>query len=88
MENEGTEGRPKGELERNLGEQPIAALLAKHNFKSADLVTASSMQLTHKMVSRACRGRRLTSKTRLKVHQAINALVDTPLSMKDLFNYK
>ncbi len=40
--------------ERDIGPQPIAAILAKHNLKPHDLVAASTHQLTHKMVSRAC----------------------------------
>ncbi len=35
------------EIERNLGEQPIARLLAEHGFKANDLVAASTEQLTH-----------------------------------------
>jgi hypothetical protein len=87
MENEGKGGDRPADLERNLGEQPLAAILVEHNYKSSDLVSASSMQLTHKMVSRACRGRRLTSNTKNKIYQAINALVGTPLAMDDIFNY-
>ena len=47
-------------IERNLGPQPISGLLAELNLKPHDLVAASTQQLTHKMVSRACKGRRLT----------------------------
>ena len=47
-------------LERNLGEQPIAQVMAAHDLKAHDLVQASTEQLTHKMVARACKGRRLT----------------------------
>jgi hypothetical protein len=74
-------------LERNLGEQPLAAIIAAGGYKSADLVKVSSMQLTHKMVSRACKGRRLTPKTKAKIFQAINALHGKPLTMAELFNY-
>jgi hypothetical protein len=89
MEEQAGEGRPRedGELERNLGEQPIAAIMAEHGYKSADLVKASSLQLTHKMVGRACRGRRLTANTKGKVLQAMGALLGRDLAMKDLFSY-
>jgi len=89
MEEQAGGGRPNpGEgLERNLGEQPVAAIMAEHGFKSADLVKASSLQLTHKMVGRACRGRRLTANTKGKVLQAMCALLGRDLAMKDLFSY-
>ena len=48
------------ELEPDLGEQPLAGLLLMLQLKAHDLVAASSEHLTHKMVARACRGRRLT----------------------------
>ncbi len=48
------------EIERNLGEQPIARIMADHGLKAHDLVAISTEQLTHKMVSRTCKGRRLT----------------------------
>ena len=45
---------------RDLGVQPLAALMEKHGLKPTDLVGASTEQLTHKRVARACKGRRLT----------------------------
>ena len=57
-------------LERNLGEQPIARLMAERGLKPGDLVAASTEQLTHKMVTRAMKGRRLTSKAMGKVRRA------------------
>ena len=38
------------EIERNLGEQPIARLMREHNLKPHDLVAASPVEMTHKMV--------------------------------------
>ena len=87
MENETESGGAKPELERNLGEQPLAGVMEKHGYKSADLVTASSLQLTHKMVGRARRGRRLTANTKGKIHQAMGALLERPVAMDELFNY-
>jgi hypothetical protein len=46
--------------------------MREHNLKPHDLVTASPVEMTHKMVSRACKGRRLTSNTQSKVLQALN----------------
>ncbi len=74
--------------ERNLGPQPIIELMAKHNLKPHDLVAAApEQQLTHKMVSRACKGRKLTEKTRVKVLKAITLATKQDYAMKDLFNY-
>jgi hypothetical protein len=75
------------EIERDLGPQPIAAILAKHNLKPHDLVAASTQQLTHKMVSRACKGRRLTLNTQAKVLDALNLAAGKNYTLEDLFNY-
>jgi hypothetical protein len=75
------------QIERDLGPQPIAAILAKLNLKPHDLVAASTHQLTHKMVSRACKGRRLTINAQTKVLNALNAAAGKNYSLSDLFNY-
>jgi hypothetical protein len=74
-------------IERDLGPQPIAAILAKYNLKPHDLVAASTQQLTHKMVSRAAKGRRLTLNTQTKVLNALNLASGQNYSLRDLFNY-
>jgi len=74
--------------ERNLGPQPIGALLAKHELTANDLVRASTQQLTHKMVSRAVKGRRLTANTMDKVLVALNAASESNYTRADLFNYE
>ena len=53
--------------ERELGEQPINKLLEGLQLENADLVMASTEQLTFKMVAKARRGRYLTMNVRLKV---------------------
>lgn len=75
------------QIERNLGEQPIAALMATHALKPTDLVRASTEFLTHKMVSRACRGRRLTTNMQGKLLRALNAASGHPYALPDLFTY-
>lgn len=72
---------------RDLGPQPLAAILAKLNLKPHDLVAASTQQLTHKMVSRAAKGRRLTLNTQTKVLNALNTAAGKNFSLRDLFNY-
>jgi len=76
------------EIERNLGEQPIARLLAELGLRAPDLVALSPSHLTHKMIARACKGRWLTRNTQDKVLEALN-LATQPRSYTraDLFNY-
>jgi hypothetical protein len=75
------------DIERNLGDQPLIQLLERHDLKPKDLVDASTIQLTHKMVSRATKGRRLTPNTKDKVLQALNGASGESYAMGDLFNY-
>jgi len=74
-------------VERNFGVQPLAAILAEHGLASKDLVAISTQQLTHKMVTRACKGRLLTKNAKSKVLTALNAAVPKGYVMSDLFNY-
>jgi len=74
-------------IERNLGPQPIADIMAEHNLKPHDLVAASTSQLTHKMVTRACKGRRLTDNTKSKILKALNLVADKNYTLSEIFNY-
>lgn len=65
----------------------MTRLMAEHDLKPHDLVRASTRQLTHKMVSRACKGRRLTPKAQAKVLEALNAATGECYELKALFNY-
>jgi hypothetical protein len=73
--------------ERDLGEQPLAVLLTSLGLKSHDLVAASTEQITHKMVVRACKGRRLTPNVQRKILNALNRATDETRTLSDLFNY-
>lgn len=75
------------ELERDLGPQPIVGVMEKHSLKSHDVVAASTEQVTHKMVSRACKGRRLSRNVQLKVLRAVNAAAGQGYTLSDLFSY-
>ena len=75
------------EIERNLGEQPIAAIMADLGLKSQELVAVSAEHITHKMVARACKGRRLTPNIKSKVRNALNQASDKDYKTADLFNY-
>ena len=74
-------------VNRNLGTQPISDVMAELNLKPHDLVSASTEQLTHKMVSRAIKGRRLTDRAKLKVLRALSAAAERSFETSELFNY-
>ena len=74
-------------IEKNLGEQPISRIMVASGLKPHDLVAHSGEQLTHKMVTRAMKGRRLTPRVQLKVCTALNNVSGKNYSRKDLFNY-
>lgn len=75
------------DAERNLGEQPIARIMAEQGLKAHNLVAASTEQITHKMVSKACKGRRLTPNIQAKVLKALNNCTKGSYTLADLFNY-
>lgn len=75
------------DLERDLGEQPLASLLTELELKSHDLVTASTEQITHKMVQRGCKGRRLTKNVQGKLLRALNTATEKTYVLADLFTY-
>jgi len=74
-------------LERDLGEQPIARLLAALGLSAHDLVASSTEQITHKMVRRACKGRRLTPQVQVKLRNALNLRTGGSYRLSDLFDY-
>ena len=74
-------------IKRNLGEQPVLSIMVDHGLARHDLVAASSDQITHKMVSRACKGRRLSRRVQMKILAALNTATEKEYSLTDLFNY-
>jgi len=73
---------------RNFGEQPIAAIMSAAGLKAHDLVAASPVPMTHKMVARACKGRKLTPHTKAIVLNALQAATGKTFTFADLFNYR
>ena len=73
--------------ERDLGEQPLARLLTELGLKAHDLVAASTEQITHKMVQRGCKGRRLTRNVQGKLLRALNTASGNTYVLADLFTY-
>ncbi len=77
----------RSDIERNLGEQPLVQIMREHDLKPHDLVASSSVEMTHKMVARACKGRQLTMNAQLKVLAALNRATGKNYSLRDLFSY-
>ncbi|MFT7462550.1 MAG: hypothetical protein ACI9EF_000890 [Pseudohongiellaceae bacterium] len=74
--------------ERDLGEQPLEAILTERELSAHDLVAASTEQITHKMVARARRGRRLTPNVQRKIRNALVRAAGQSYKLNDLFNYR
>ena len=77
----------KSGSELNLGEQPLARLMADLSLKNSDLVDASGEFITHKMVVRACKGRRLNPHIQGKILRALNRASGRDFTLPDLFHY-
>jgi hypothetical protein len=73
-----------------MGPQPIGVIIQEKGLSPHDLVAASvnaGRPMTHKMESRAVRGRRLTRNTKTIVQNALNLATGESYSLQDLFNY-
>ncbi|MBG7608044.1 MAG: hypothetical protein IZT59_08475 [Verrucomicrobia bacterium] len=89
---------PEMEEPRDLGTQPLEALMERWGVTNHDVVEASPEQLTHKQIQRAKSGRRLTLKMMMKVARSLNIAIWTRLPKdqketfyeylhKDIFSY-
>ena len=58
------------------GVQPLDQLIVDAGLRNNDLVKISDNGLTHKQVSKARRGRKITRRMQLKVLSAWNRLID------------
>ncbi|PQJ27976.1 hypothetical protein [Rubritalea profundi] len=84
--------------ERDLGTQPLDAMMTAWGMSNNEVVAVSTEQLTHKQIQRARNGRRLSLKMMQKVNRAFNVTIWFKLSdvqketyfeymHKHLFNY-
>ena len=73
---------------REYGLQPIATILSERQITNHQVVEASTEQLTHKMMAKACRGRFLSSKVRQKILRAVNKVTGEQFKLSDLFTYR
>ena len=65
----------------------MASILTELGLKSQDLVAASTELITHKMVARGCKGRRLTKNVQNKLLRALNTASGKNYALTELFNY-
>ena len=75
------------DIVRDFGEQPLAKVMSKHGLKPHDIVSALAQQLSHKMIARAVKGRRLTPNVKTKILKGLNKAAGSVYSMAELFNY-
>ncbi|MFA6216425.1 MAG: hypothetical protein WDL87_02065 [Candidatus Omnitrophota bacterium] len=75
------------DIKREHGEQPLGKVMAAYGLKPHDLVSSSTEQLSHKMVARAIKGRRLTPHMQFKIIHALNKATKKHYELSDLFNY-
>jgi hypothetical protein len=72
----------------DLGTQPLDTLMTKLGITNHALVAASTEQLSHKVVQKGRKGRRLTPKAKTKILDALHALLpEQKFAHRDLFNY-
>ena len=71
-----------------FGIQPLDAILTRLGLANNDLVRVSTQQLSHKVVQKGRKGRRLTLNARSKILEALNtASPKEKFFPKDLFTY-
>lgn len=86
------------EPERDLGPQPLQAIMQRWHLTNHQLVEDSPEQLNHKQIQRAQTGRRLTLHMMMKLARSLNIAIWNRLSNankeifveylhKDIFNY-
>ncbi len=80
------EKNPPQNLEN--GPQPLDKVLTELCLKNSDLVEKSTEQLSHKVVSKARKGRLLTINAKHKILNALNAAqAQKTYKLLDIFNY-
>jgi hypothetical protein len=74
--------------DNELGPQPLEGVMIRLALSNGDLVKASTRQLTHKMVQKGRRGRRLTLNVQEKILEALRQIhPEGQYKLQDLFNY-
>ena len=74
--------------EKEHGVQPLDEVLGRLGLRNDDLIRQSTLQLTHKQVQKARKGRRVTVNIQKKIVLALNACgQDEKFKVTNLFNY-
>ena len=68
-------------------EQPLARMMRDRGLSNHDVVAASARPISHKLVMRAARGRRLTVHSKALVVEAFNRATGGAFRAADLFDY-
>ncbi len=75
-------------MKEGLGIQPLDGIMARLGISNSDLVSISTEQLSHKVVQKGRKGRRLTPNIQHKILNALRALKpEDNYAIKDIFNY-
>lgn len=70
------------------GVQPLDGLMTELGLSNHDVVTAAGVNvLTHKVVAKARRGRKLTRRSQDKIVAALNAKAGRTFRREDCFSY-
>lgn len=72
----------------DAGHQPLDSLMEERGLTNHDLVAASTHNLTHKQVSKARHGRKVTSRIQRKILAAWNAVQEETSTLEQLFTYR
>ena len=80
----------KFEKEIENGVQPLDAIMTTHELTNTDIVKSSPHQLSFKMINKARKGRRVSTKIQVKITEALNFALDGEARFKriQLFNYR
>ncbi|MGI6300552.1 MAG: hypothetical protein ACOX52_05785 [Verrucomicrobiota bacterium] len=72
----------------DVGPQPLDDLMDHANISNADLVQASTAQLTHKQIQKARKGRRITLNIQDKILHALCTHTKQQFVRDQLFTYR
>lgn len=73
----------------NTGVQPLDQIMSEKGLTNHALVAASTEFLTHKVVQKARKGRRLTRRAQEKIVRALNHVTpDHSFRCEQIFNYE
>jgi hypothetical protein len=75
-------------MDREPHAQPLDRIMNELGLANNDLVKASTEQLTHKMVQKGRKGKKLTPNIQSKIQRALNQVhTEKSFSLNELFDY-